>query len=79
MRSHAVCVPPYQLRMAEQIFVKLGMDIMTTEPISKAYFINPSHQCVYLCVYPSYRSKATARCHATARKTSSRGKEYMRQ
>jgi hypothetical protein len=46
--------------MPELIFTKLGTDIMATEPVSKAYFINPSHQCVCLCVYASYRCKATA-------------------
>jgi hypothetical protein len=32
--------------------MKLGMDIMAPEPISTAYFINPSHQSVCLYVYP---------------------------
>jgi hypothetical protein len=30
--------------MPEPIFMKLGMYIMTPEPISTAYFIDPSHQ-----------------------------------
>jgi hypothetical protein len=34
------------------IFIKLGMYIMAPEPISMAYFINPSHQSVCLYVYP---------------------------
>jgi hypothetical protein len=38
--------------MPEPIFMKLGMYIMTPEPISMAYFINPSHQSVCLYVYP---------------------------
>jgi hypothetical protein len=33
--------------MTESIFMKLGMCIMTPEPISTAYFIYPSHQYVY--------------------------------
>jgi hypothetical protein len=33
---------------------------MATEPISTAYFMNPSHQSVCLYVYPPYRCKATA-------------------
>jgi hypothetical protein len=37
--------------MPEQIFMKLGMDILAPEPISPAYFINPSHQSVCLYVY----------------------------
>jgi hypothetical protein len=36
--------------MPEPIFMKLGMHIMAPEPISVAYFINPSHQSV--CVSP---------------------------
>jgi hypothetical protein len=38
--------------MPEPIFMKLGMFIMAPEPISTAYFINPSHQSVCLYVYP---------------------------
>jgi hypothetical protein len=30
--------------------MKLGMYIMTPEPISMTYFINPSHQSVSVCV-----------------------------
>jgi hypothetical protein len=37
--------------MPEPIYMKLGMYIMTSEPISTAYFINPSHQSVCLYVY----------------------------
>jgi hypothetical protein len=33
------------------------MYIMETEPISTAYFINPSHQSVCLCVYPSIAAR----------------------
>jgi hypothetical protein len=32
--------------------MKLGMYIMAPEPISTAYFINPSHHSVCLYVYP---------------------------
>jgi hypothetical protein len=46
--------------MPEPNFMKLGMNNMATEPISTAYFINPSHQIVCLYVYPSYRYKITA-------------------
>jgi hypothetical protein len=38
--------------MREPIFMKLGMYIIAPEPISTAYFINPSHQSVCLYVYP---------------------------
>jgi hypothetical protein len=37
--------------MPEPIFMKPGMHIMAPEPISTAYFINPSHQSVCLYVY----------------------------
>jgi hypothetical protein len=37
-------------RMAEPIFMKLTMYIMALEPISTAYFINPSNRPVYLYV-----------------------------
>jgi hypothetical protein len=44
----SVCryISPYQLRMAEPIFMKLGMYIMAPEPISVAYFMNPISPCV---------------------------------
>jgi hypothetical protein len=46
-----VCVsPPIKFRMAEAVFMKLGMYIMAPELISKAYFINPSHQSVSVFV-----------------------------
>jgi hypothetical protein len=37
--------------MAEPVFMELGMYIMATKPISKAYFINPFHQSVCLYMY----------------------------
>jgi hypothetical protein len=52
--SVCVCVwdsLPINFRMPESVFMKLGMYIMTPEPISAAYFINPSHQSVCLCVF----------------------------
>jgi hypothetical protein len=53
--------------------MKSSMYIMALELISLAYFLNPSHQSVYLYVYPPYR------CLATARYTRSRGNEYAKQ
>jgi hypothetical protein len=52
---HAVCVSIYvslliNFWMAEPVFVKLGVYIMTPEPISAAYFINPISLCVYMCI-----------------------------
>jgi hypothetical protein len=52
---HAVSVsvnPLIDFWMPVQMFVKLGMYIMTPELISTAYTINPSHQSVCLYVYP---------------------------
>jgi hypothetical protein len=37
--------------MPEPIFMKLGMYIMASEPVSTAYFINPSHQSVSVYVF----------------------------
>jgi hypothetical protein len=46
-------IPPFNFSMPEPIFMKLGTYIMAPEPISTAYFLNPAHQSVCLCVYPS--------------------------
>jgi hypothetical protein len=48
--------------MPEPIFMKLGMYVMVPEPISAAYFINPTHQsvCLYVYTYSRYRCQATA-------------------
>jgi hypothetical protein len=43
---------PVNFWMPEIIFIKLGMYIMASRPISTAYFKNPSHQPVRLCVSP---------------------------
>jgi hypothetical protein len=43
--------PSFNFVMTEQIFMKLGTCIMEPEPIQTAYFINPSHQFMCLCVY----------------------------
>jgi hypothetical protein len=50
-----VCVsPPINLWMSESIFMKLGMYIMATEPISAAYLKNFSRHSVCLYVYRPY-------------------------
>jgi hypothetical protein len=36
--------------MTEPLFMALDMYSMEPEPISTAYFINPSHQSVSICV-----------------------------
>jgi hypothetical protein len=38
--------------MDEPIFTKLGMYNMAPEPVSTAYFMNLSHQSVYMYMYP---------------------------
>jgi hypothetical protein len=50
-----VCVSPFPTNVwiPEPIFKKLGMHIMALEPISTAYFRNPSHQSVCLYVHPT--------------------------
>jgi hypothetical protein len=44
--------PLISFQMRAPVFMKLGMHITAPEPISTAYFINPSHQSVCLYVYP---------------------------
>jgi hypothetical protein len=55
--------------MPERIFMKLCMYIKAFEPISTAYFINPSHQSVSVCIVARQRlSKhvtAATNTHAT--------------
>jgi hypothetical protein len=43
--------------MSEPVFIKHSMYIMAPDPLSTAYFINPSHHSVCLYVYPSYLCK----------------------
>jgi hypothetical protein len=38
--------------MPEPVFMKIGVYIMTSEPISTVYFIIPSYQSTCLYVYP---------------------------
>jgi hypothetical protein len=52
---------------------KVRMYIRTPEPISTAYFINPSHQSVCLYVYPPIVARQTTWY------TRSRGNEYIKQ
>jgi hypothetical protein len=59
--------------MAEPIFMKLGMYIMAPEPISTAYFINPSHQSVCLYVSPPIVAR-----QRKGKKKGYRGNEYAR-
>jgi hypothetical protein len=56
---HGICVsvclsPPSPINfwMTELIFMKFGMYIMASQPISTAYFINPAHQSLSVCVFP---------------------------
>jgi hypothetical protein len=50
LRSHK-CTFNFNFCMPITIFMEFGMYIMAYEPISKTYFINPSHQSVCLYVY----------------------------
>jgi hypothetical protein len=45
--------PSINFQIPEPVFIKLGVYIMASEPISAAYFINPSRQSLWLYVYPS--------------------------
>jgi hypothetical protein len=63
--SYVSVYPPYQLLNAWPIYMKLGVYIMATEPISTAYVINSSHQSVSLYMHPSYRCKAMGRLSAS--------------
>jgi hypothetical protein len=47
-----LCLPPNNILVPEPIYMKFDIYVMLLEPISTAYFINPSHQSVCLCVYP---------------------------
>jgi hypothetical protein len=77
MRSpccQCICVSPSIIKfwMPEPIFLKIGMyDVIAPEPISIAYFINPSSQSLCLYVYPY-------RCYATAKWKHYRGNRYTR-
>jgi hypothetical protein len=55
-----LCAHLIKFSMPEPIFTKLRVYITVTEPILTAYFINPSHKSVCLCV-SHYRCQATAR------------------
>jgi hypothetical protein len=48
-----VTTTPINFWMSEPVFIKFGMYTIVPELISKAYFINPSHQSVCLYVYPT--------------------------
>jgi hypothetical protein len=42
---------PINFRIPEPVFIKLDIYIMAPEPISTAYFLNPSHKCVSVYVF----------------------------
>jgi hypothetical protein len=52
MLSVCLNITHMNFRMAEPVFTKLGIYIMAPQPISTAYFINPSHQSVCMHVNP---------------------------
>jgi hypothetical protein len=55
IRSQFVCVSlnlsPINFWIPETIFIKLGVHIVTPEPISTAYFIYLFHQPMHMYVY----------------------------
>jgi hypothetical protein len=48
--------------MPETVFMKLGMFIMTAEPISTSHFINPSHQSMCLCILLTLQGNGAVNC-----------------
>jgi hypothetical protein len=52
--------------MPEPIFIKFDMYIMAPEPISTAYFINPSHYSVCLYANPPIVAKQRLAKNVTA-------------
>jgi hypothetical protein len=54
--------PPVNFGMNEPIFNKLGICIMAPEPISMAYFINPSYQSVCLCILHIVARQRLGKC-----------------
>jgi hypothetical protein len=54
---HPICLwipPPINFWISEPVFMKLGLYVMATEPVSTSYFINPSNQSlsIYVSLYP---------------------------
>jgi hypothetical protein len=76
---HAVCESPtINYWMPEPIFMKFGVYIMAPEPISMAYFINPSHQSVCLYVYlPIVARQQIGKNVSTATNTHSKIEEFL--
>jgi hypothetical protein len=54
--------------MPEPVSMKIGMYIMAPEPISKAYFINPSHHSTCLYVYAPFIARQRLDKNFTAAK-----------
>jgi hypothetical protein len=52
MLSVCLCLSPINFDCLQPILMKLGIYVMAPELISKAYFINSSHQSVCVCVSP---------------------------
>jgi hypothetical protein len=62
-----VCVSPViNFWMPEPVFLKFSMYVITPEPISTAYFINPSHESGCLYVYPHTVTKQRLGKNVTA-------------
>jgi hypothetical protein len=69
MLSVCLWIPHITFWMPEPIFMKLGTYITEPEPISTAYFMNPSHQPVYTPIVARQRLgrsvTAATNTHAT--------------
>jgi hypothetical protein len=68
MPSVSMClgIPHINYECLNQFFMKFGVYIIAFEPISIAYFINPSHQYVCLYVYPPNVARQRLGKHVTA-------------
>jgi hypothetical protein len=65
-----LCIHLINLWKPDPIFLKLGMYIMTPEPISTAYFIKPSISlCVCMCIPPIVHGKRVSKNDNVARNT----------
>jgi hypothetical protein len=75
--SVSVCLynPPINFWIPETIFKKLGMYIIASEPISTAYFINPSNHSLSVCEFSTIaRQRVGKNVTATTNKQATKEK-----
>jgi hypothetical protein len=58
---------PINFWTAEPIFMKLCTYITTPDPISTAYFINPSHQSICMCIPPTIARQRLGKLYSSFR------------